>query len=120
MRRRGLRGRWLTVYLHRYDGSESTERFHTHPWWLSFGIVLRGYLIEVVRPSNEVWRYRGVGSIGVYSKSTAHRIAKGDGLSLFIGLMRTQSPITRAAECLTKEGFCHYTELNPDEQDSIS
>ena len=48
LRRRGVRGRWITVYLHRYGGSESTERMHSHPWVLAFGIVLRGRLLEFV------------------------------------------------------------------------
>ena len=30
LRRRGLRGRWITVYVHRYGGQESTERLHSH------------------------------------------------------------------------------------------
>ena len=33
LRRIGIRGRWLTAYIHRYGGrQESSERFHQHPW----------------------------------------------------------------------------------------
>ncbi len=46
MRRWGLRGKLITVYVHRYVGGDLNEQMHNHPWkkWMSF--VLRGYLIE--------------------------------------------------------------------------
>ncbi len=46
MRRWGLRGGLLTVYVHRYAGGDTNERMHNHPWRRWFSFVLRGYLIE--------------------------------------------------------------------------
>ena len=60
-------------------------------------------------------RRRGFLSVGVYLKQTRHRIEDGDALTVFIGLLRTQARIERAAEMLTAEGYCHYTEIMPDE-----
>ena len=115
LRRRGLRGRWVTVYLHRYGGQESTERLHSHPWVVAFGVVLRGRLVEVVGAEESAPRRRRFLSVGVYWRKTRHRIEDGDALTVFIGFMRTQSPIKRAAEVPTAEGYCHYTEIMPDE-----
>ena len=112
--RRGLRGRWITAYLHRYAGREHTERLHSHPWALAFGVVLKGRLCEVIGDSQRP-RQRGFLSVGVYRRCATHRIVQGDALTLFIGLLRTQVPIRVAAEVLTDEGYCHYTELMPDE-----
>ena len=115
LRRRGLRGRWITVYLHRYGGKESTERMHSHPWVLAFGVVIRGRLTEVVGQEDSDPRRRGFLSVGVYLKQTRHRIEDGDALTVFIGLLRTQARIERAAEISTAEGYCHYTEIMPGE-----
>ena len=116
LRRRGLRGRWVTVYLHRYGGREGTERLHSHPWALAVGIVLRGSLVEVVGAEQSEPRARGFLSVGVYGRNTWHRIEEGDALTIFIGLVRTQMPIERAAEVRTAEGYCHYTEVMPGER----
>ena len=113
--RRGLRGRWITIYVHRYGGQESTERLHSHPWVVAFGVVMQGSLIEVVGAEQSAPRRRGLLSFGVYWRKTKHRIDEGDALTVFIGLMRTQNPIERAAEVRTAEGYCHYTEIMPDE-----
>lgn len=115
LRRRGLRGRWITLYLHRYGGKESTERMHSHPWVLAFGIVIRGQLTEVVGREESAPRRRRFLSLGVYLKRTLHRIEAGDALTVFVGLIRTQARIERAAEVPTAEGYCHYTEIMPDE-----
>ena len=115
LRRRGVRGRWITVYLHRYGGSESTERMHSHPWVLAFGIVLRGRLLEFVGADGSTPRRRGFLSVGMYRQRTMHRIEDGDALTVFVGLLRTQARIERAAEVSTAEGYCHYTEIMPGE-----
>ena len=115
LHRRGLRGRWVTVYVHRYGGQESTERLHSHPWALAFGIVLRGRLLEVVGTDGSAARRRGLLSVGMYRRGTRHRIEDGDALTVFVGLLRTQARIERAAEVRTAEGYCHYTEIMPGE-----
>ena len=115
LRRRGLRGRWVTVYLHRYGGREGTERMHSHPWVLAFGVVVSGRLMEVVGTEGSAPRRRGFLSVGVYRKQTRHRIEDGDAVTVFVGLHRTQVRIERAAEIRTAEGYCHYTEIMPGE-----
>ena len=115
LHRRGLRGRWITVYVHRYGGQESTERLHSHPWVLAFGVVLSGSLLEVIGTEDRPPRRRGFMSFGLYWRNTLHRIEDGDALTVFIGLLRTQNRIERAAEVRTAEGYCHYTEIMPDE-----
>ena len=115
LHRRGLRGRWLTVYVHRYGGQESTERLHSHPWALAFGVVLKGRLLEVRGTDDSSPRWRRLLSIGVYGRKTLHRIEQGDATTVFVGLCRTQARIERAAEVGTAEGFCHYTEIMPNE-----
>ena len=115
LRRRGLRGRWITVYVHRYGGQESTERLHSHPWVVAFGVVLRGRLVEVVGAEGSAPRRRGFLSVGMYRRGTLHRVEEGDAVTLFVGLLRAQTPIGRAAEVHTAEGYCHYTEIMPDE-----
>ena len=115
LHRRGLRGRWITVYVHRYGGQESTERLHSHPWVMAFGVVLSGRLLEVVGTEGRPPRRRGFLSVGIYRRSTLHRIEDGDAFTVFIGFLRTQNRIERAAEIRTAEGYCHYTEIMPDE-----
>ena len=115
LRRRGLRGRWITVYVHRYGGKESTERLHSHPWAVAFGVVLRGRLLEVVGLEESFPRRRGFLSVGMYRRRTLHRVEDGDAVTLFVGFMRTQTRIQPAAEVRTAEGYCHYTEIMPDE-----
>ena len=115
LRRRGLRGRWITVYVHRYGGQESTERLHSHPWVLAFGVVLRGKLLEVVGAEGSSPRRRGFLSVGMYRRGMLHRIEDGDAVTVFVGLLRTQARIVRAAEVHTAEGYCHYTEIMPSE-----
>ena len=44
LHRRGLRGRWVTVYVHRYGGQESTERLHSHPWVLGLRSSAQGQI----------------------------------------------------------------------------
>ena len=96
-------------------GQESTERLHSHPWVLAFGVVLRGRLLEVVGTEESPPRRRGFLSLGMYTRGTLHRIHDGDALTVFVGLLRTQKRIERAAEVRTAEGYCHYTEIMPDE-----
>ena len=113
MLRRGFRGRWLTVYVHRYSGkSELSERLHCHPWWLSFGLVLRGWFVEeVVRGSGLGLLRRGRFSVGYYGRCDRHRIMSvgGGTVTLFVGLLRRQDEGENATESF-REGFGHYSE----------
>ena len=146
--RRGWRGRYLTVYLHKYSGKvEATERLHGHPWKLAVSILLWGYMVEVIHAHNKSNKYgihtrgykllRGYSGtsteasytlnnlampifwlvymplrlIRFYTRNHEHRIKEAKGYTLFIGLIRTQRPIPRAAEVRVKEGYAHYTEL---------
>lgn len=115
LRRRGVRGRWITVYVHQYGGRESTERLHSHPWAVAFGVVLRGRLIEVLGTEDCTPRRRGLLSLAMYRRETRHRIEQGDAVTVFVGILRTQTPIEGAAEIRTAEGYCHYTEIMPGE-----
>ena len=78
LRRRGLRGRWITVYVHRYGGQESTERLHSHPWAVAFGVVLRGRLLEVVGVPGNSPRRRGFLSVGMYRRGKDRLSAFGE------------------------------------------
>ena len=109
MRRRGWRGRWLTIYLHKYAGDDKVERMHSHPWRIAFGIVLRGFLIE--RRSDVGRVRREFLSMACYTRKTRHLIERGNAITLFVGLLRTQKLIEKDAEVRTKEGYCHYTEV---------
>ena len=106
LHRRGLRGRWATVYVHRYGGQESTERLHSHPWSFAFGVVFKGRLLEVVGEDVSPPQRRGLLSVGMYRRETLHRIEDGDAVTVFVGLLRTQARIDRAAEIRTAEGYC--------------
>ena len=121
MRRRGFRGRWLTIYLHRYGGkAESTERFHAHPWRWAFGLVLSGRLVEdtgalglsrrAVRRPLSLAKYRNLPGRSV----DHHRVVSADGLTLFVGFLRHQDKCA-GATAFTREGWAHYTELGVDE-----
>ena len=112
LRRRGLRGRWLTVYFHRYGGAEVTERLHSHPWRYCFGVVLWGKLRELVKDAQcaSTLRVRGPGSFQGYRSGDMHRIIKGRGASLFLGFGRTQRLLPCATERVP-EGFAHYSEV---------
>ena len=112
--RKGFRGKWITAYHHTYAGSESTERYHSHPWLLSFGFVLSGHMDEQFPGNKPKKRWRG--SFRCYGRKTEHRVVRAYAKSVFVGLFRTQKPIDRAAECHTPEGYCHYTELLPGEE----
>ena len=117
LHRRGLRGRILTAYVHVYGGvAERTERMHTHPWLVAIGIVLRGWMLEY-RPADGLPRrvVRKRFSIRVYTRNSIHAVARADGTTLFVGLFRTRRFIDRAATVHTAEGWCHYTEIMPDE-----
>ena len=127
MERWGFRGRWLTAYLHRYGGvAESTERFHRHPWWLSFGVLLSGHLCEEVGREG-IWcgqkgcccvkrRRRAAPSFELYWREDQHRIHAGRGWSVFVGLGRSREKLDPGATCRVTEGWCHYTELNVNEE----
>ena len=115
LRRRGIRGRWVSVYIHQYGGQEVTERLHSHPWLLAFGVILKGGLTEIIGEEGKCRRRRFL-SVGMYSRKTQHRIVGGDAVTIFVGLIRTQLPIERVAEIHTAQGYCHYTEIMPDER----
>ena len=115
LHRRGIRGRWVTVYIHRYGGQEKTERFHSHPWMVAIGVLLRGNLLEVMGDKGSPPRRRGALSVGLYRRGTLHRIEGGNAMTVFVGLLRSQTRIERTAEVRTAEGYCHYTEIMPDE-----
>ena len=113
MRRRGIRGRWLTIYLHRYGGkAEATERFHSHPWRLAIGVQLRGVMDE--DRQGQWWRPRAAPSIAFYRQSDRHRVRSATGWTLFVGLLRTQRRMENAT-CCTKHGWAHYSELTASE-----
>ena len=115
----GFRGRFLTVHHHSYSGKEATERFHTHTWWVAFGIVLKGRIVEEFgdRESGRVRKrvVRSRGSIRVYTRKTAHRIVEADAETVFFGLFRAQKPALPSSTVRTPEGYSHYTEIMPDE-----
>ena len=114
LRRIGFRGRWLTVYWHRYGGRpEKSERFHQHPWEWVVSVVLRGYLWDATPVQPDPPFSRRMGSVAVYRRGQEHRIrSAGKGtMSLFVGWNRTQESIPNATvKC--REGYCHYTELS--------
>ena len=101
--------------MHRYGRQEITERLHGHPWVLAFGVVLSGSLLEVFGTKEHRLLLRGFMSVGLYWRDTFHRIEDGAALTVFVGLLRTQNRIERAAEVCTAEGYCHYTEIMPNE-----
>ena len=109
LHRRGTSGRLLTTYLHRYNGKERTGTYHKHPWWLAFGIVLSGEIWETVGRRPYIKRRRF--SVQFYTRETEHWIGKAHGLTLFIGLGRTQRRIPRTAEVEMPEGWCHWSEV---------
>ncbi len=113
MLRRGLRGRWLTVYLHHYPAgcSEKTERMHNHPWKYSISLLLKGRMTEQIFSRT---RRRLGPSLRFYTHDTHHRVVSGLGWSLFIGIARMQHR-NPSFTCRVPEGYAHYTELTPEE-----
>ena len=111
----GFRGRWVTLYLHRYGGAqEKSERFHQHPWRWAISLLLRGWFDDEREEENVIFR-RWSPSLTVYPRGMRHRVrnAREGVISLFIGIDRTQWEMDGAmVKCL--EGYCHYTELNGD------
>lgn len=117
MHRRGIRGKYLTVYYHKYSGKdESTERFHLHPWRWAISFVFRGYYVEEIRPNAVAdWHEYRTGrkrfSLKIHGAKVSHRIVytKAGTRTLFIGLFRRQTPGPNATYPF-KEGYGHYTE----------
>lgn len=118
LRRRGWRGKWLTVYWHRYGGMrERSERFHCHPWRFAVSVVFGGWLDdELLIYSTEYCqqaesRMRGPLSVSFYGSRDRHRIAasRSGTRTLFLGFGRRQSAGENATEEFP-EGFGHYTE----------
>ena len=127
MRRRGFRGRWITVYWHDYDGVADWTTMHSHPWKLAVSFLFRGTFIEEYFARRwtegelkniingglgrcyQVVEQRKAPSLRFYPASYWHRVKQGTGKSLFIGFFRTQRPMAHA-ETKCKEGWCHYTE----------
>ena len=126
MTRIGLRGRFITVYFHKYTNVfEKTERLHAHPFKLSISLHYRGWMREH-RVWNKVRRVDGVfqrlftreaPSVEIYRFTDQHRILLGKGRSIFVGLNRTQVESPNATVS-TKQGFAHYSELNKTERDA--
>ena len=114
MRRRGLRGKWLTVYVHTYGGKpEITERLHNHPWRLAVGITLWGWIQEVRRGRNGDKPFaRKAPSFALYRRGDYHRVVAAEGCSVFIGICRRKF----GAPCYDRpmpkfQGWGHYTEM---------
>ena len=110
LHRKGWRGRFLTMYAHRYGSlPEQTERLHVHPWRMAVSFVLRGRLVEQAGLGYDV---RGPVSIRFYNAGYSHRVvyASPGTRSLFIGLMRRQTPGPNATERV-REGYAHRTEI---------
>ena len=114
MRRRGFRGRWVTVYWHTYSGHmEKTERYHSHPWRRAISIILKGgFMDDRICYAGKDKFCRKAPSLSTYSWMDQHRImwAEAGTVSLFIGINRNPFPSKNATE-KTKEGYCHYSEL---------
>ena len=109
--RRGFRGRWLTVYLHKFTGlTERVERMHSHPWLWAFAIKLSGTVVDD-RPGRHAVDRR----VAIYHATDRHRIKRADGWTIFIGLLRTQIYLPQTAETPCPEGYAHYTEIAPGE-----
>ena len=118
MIRRGWRGKKLTVYLHRYNGKrEQTGRYHDHPFRKAISIVLFGYIAEYI-PREFCRDIRTEFNVRVYSHGELHRVLKGSGWSLFIGLDRVSSKMANATERV-EQGYCHYSELSKKEADLL-
>ena len=113
--RRGLRGRFLTAYLHYYGGkAESTERYHSHPWKWAISIVLKGGFIDEYETCNGSQKNRRrIFSVSIYDRDLRHRVldSRAGTISLFFGIKRDQMPSKSATEKVP-EGFAHYSELN--------
>lgn len=116
MHRRGLRGRWITIYLHKYGGKpEETERYHSHPWRWTFGLLLWGWMQEARGGLGA--KLRRAPSIAAYHRSDEHRVIAAKGWSLFVGIGRSQEG-HRCYGCHlmdTFSSFGHYTELTKRE-----
>ena len=125
MHRRGWRGKWITVYFHKYDGrSETTERMHRHPWKLAISVILKGGFTEIARKRRrqEAARLasrdpRGVGQARAVRQVLRRGVRAPDRLrgtrgprSLFIGFLRRRTEGENATE-KTPEGYAHYTEI---------
>ncbi len=96
LRRWGYKGKWVTIYVHRYAGGDTGEQMHNHPWqwWASW--VLRGRLTE----QRLVWEHLHVTVIrdrwswtGRLPGSAYHRIdaAAMGTLTLFVGWRRCRT-----------------------------
>ena len=114
MRRAGFRGRWITVYWHRYLGDgDKTERAHNHPWRLAISAVLCGRFTERGSRRGQARKdhVREAHSVKLYRRDYSHRIisAEPGTLTLFVGLLRDQDT-SPCAMLMLREGACHYTE----------
>ncbi len=93
MRRWGVKGKWVTIYLHIYDGSDPREEPHNHPWTWWGAWVVRGRLTED-RFTCTGPRYRVVRSplsgVSILPGSVFHRIAAvtPGTITLFVGWRR--------------------------------
>ena len=114
LHRVGIRGRWLTVYWHRYGGRpEKSERFHQHPWRWVASVLLWGWFDDHEAGKSEPPWARKAPSLRIYPRRMRHRVlhTKPGTMSLFIGFDRTQESMPNATvKC--PEGYCHYTELS--------
>ena len=114
LKRKGWRGRFLTLYWHKYGvKQESTGRYHSHPWLFAISIVIDGQLKDDIENVGSRWRRSF--NVSIYTPFVRHRILDfvPNTRTLFIGLFRTQYSISSAGvRC--KEGYCHYSETSGD------
>ncbi len=112
MLRRGWRGKWLTLYHHRYNGhQEVTERSHDHPWHYVASLVLCGRVVEI-REGKRV--ERGAFSFDFWTGKSKHKIVevKPGTRTLFFGFKRHRDPATTRNASLNSDGYLyHYTEI---------
>jgi hypothetical protein len=45
----GIRTRWFSIFVHRFDGPDPGNHLHDHPWWF-VSLILRGGYTELRAP----------------------------------------------------------------------
>ena len=94
MIRWGIRAAPITIFLHKYVGSDPRESVHDHPWKWWFSIVLKGYVIEEIVGDDGTRRLlkRIAPNIHFSNGKVKHRIrkVKKGALTLFFGIWRVR------------------------------